>query len=341
MSSQPAHISVPRTGLAAFPALMYGLLLNAFGFTLYFFSVVLRAVTFFLDPHDHLLALIERTIWYSGMPVAAGLVLILFDLFVLLPRKRTRVDVRWNPLANTDLTVVLTAYNDEPSIAMAVEDFHRHPKVKRVVVVDNGSKDRTAAIARDCGAVVLQEQRQGYGNCVFRALTEGANYSDTELTLLCEGDMTFRAYDIDKLLSFLPHADIVNGTRIVEQLRELRTQVTTFIYYGNFFAGKLLEAKHIGAGTLTDVGTTYKLCRNEAIHRLLPLLNSEINLEFNAHFLDRALTHGFSVVECPVTFHARVGISKGGNVSNWRAITVGLRMIFGITLSWRPLLWLK
>lgn len=341
MSNQPAHANAPRTGLVMFPALMYGLLLNAVGFTLYFFSVVLRSVTFFLDPRNYLLALIERTIWYSGIPLAAGLILILFDLFVLLPRKRTRFDVRWDPLGNTDLTVVLTAYNDEPSIAMAVEDFRRHVKVKRVIVVDNNSKDRTAAVARDCGAIVVQEQRQGYGNCVFRALTEGANYSDTEITLLCEGDLTFRAYDIDKLLSFLPHADIVNGTRIVEQLRELRTQVTTFIYYGNFFVGKLLEAKHLGAGTLTDVGTTYKLCRNDAIRRLLPLLNREINLEFNAYFLDRALTHGFSVVECPVTFHARVGISKGGNLSNWRAFTVGLRMIFGITLSWRPLLWLK
>ena len=245
-----------------------------------------------------------------------------------------------DPPANTDLTVVLTAYNDEPSIGMAVEDFRRHPKVKRVIVVDNNSKDRTATVARDAGAIVVQEQRQGYGNCVFRALTEGANYPDTELTLLCEGDLTFRAYDIDKLLSFVPHADIVNGTRIVEQLRALRTQVTTFIYYGNFFAGSF-EAKHLGAGTLTDVGTTYKLCRNNVIRRLLPLLNREINLEFNAYFLDCALTHGFSVVECPVTFHARVGVSKGGNVSNWRALTVGLRMIFGITLSWRPLLWLK
>ena len=320
---------------------MVGLLLNAAGFTLYTFSVVFRAVTFLFDPYNHLLMFIERTIWYSGMPVAAGLILIFFDLFVLLPRKRTRVDVQWDPVANTELTVVLTAYNDEASIGMAVEDFRRHPKVKRVVVVDNGSKDHTAAVARDCGAVVVQEGRQGYGNCVFRALMEGANYSDTELTLLCEGDMTFRAYDIDKLLSFVPHADIVNGTRIVEQLRELRTQITVFIYYGNFFTGKLLEAKHLGAGTLTDVGTTYKLCRNEAIQRLLPLLNREINLEFNAHFLDIALAQGFSVVECPVTFHARVGVSKGGNISNWRAVRVGLRMIFGITLSWRPLLWLK
>ena len=163
--------------------------------------------------------------------------------------------------------------------------------------------------------------------------------SDTDLTLLCEGDMTFRAYDIDKFLAFVPHADIVNGTRIVEQLRELNTQLTTFMFYGNFFVGKLLEAKHVGKGTFTDVGTTYKLCRNSALRRLLPSLNREVNLEFNAYFLDRALAQGLSLVECPVTFHRRIGVSKGGNVNDFRALKVGLRMIFGIVISWRPLSW--
>jgi hypothetical protein len=145
--------------------------------------------------------------------------------------------------------------------------------------------------------------------------------------------MTFRAYDIEKFLAYIPHADLVNGTRIVEQLRVRNTQLTTFMYYGNFFTGKLLEAKHIGRGTFTDVGTTYKMCRNRALGRLLTLLDPGINLEFNAHFLDTALTNGFSIVECPITFHDRVGVSKGGNVSNRRALKVGLRMIAGIVFN--------
>jgi hypothetical protein len=169
-------------------------------------------------------------------------------------------------------------------------------------------------------------------------LTEASGFDDTDVSLLCEGDMTFRSYDIDKFLAYAPHADIVNGTRIVEQLRDLRTQLTTFMFYGNFFVGKLLEAKHIGQGTMTDVGTTYKLCRNSCLRALLPQLNRDVNLEFNAYFMDQALTHGFSLVECPMTFHARVGVSKGGNVNNARALKVGLRMLFGILFSWKPLM---
>ncbi|MBC7520157.1 MAG: glycosyltransferase family 2 protein, partial [Sandarakinorhabdus sp.] len=38
-----------------------------------------------------------------------------------------------------------------------------------------------------------------------------------------------------------------------------------FMYYGNLFVGKLLEAKHLGPGTITEVGTTYKRCRRSTL----------------------------------------------------------------------------
>jgi glycosyltransferase involved in cell wall biosynthesis len=244
-------------------------------------------------------------------------------------------EVLLDPPEIQNLTVVLTAYNDELSIPAAVRDFAAHPLVRRVIVLDNNSADRTAQVAREAGAEVIVEERPGYGRCVFRALSEGMKFEDTELTLLCEGDMTFRAYDIDKFMAYIPHAEIVNGTRIVEQLREKETQLTTFMYYGNFFAAKLLEAKHVGEGTFTDVGTTYKLCRNRVLKKLLPVLDPSVNLEFNAHFLDTALSHRIRMVECPVTFHQRVGRSKGGNTGNLRAFSVGMKMLTGIIISWK------
>jgi hypothetical protein len=64
-------------------------------------------------------------------------------------------------------------------------------------------------------------------------------------------------------------------------------------------------------------------------------LDPRINLEFNAHLMDTVLRRHMVLVECPVTFHARVGVSKGGNASGWRALCVGLRMIVGLTLGWR------
>ena len=239
-----------------------------------------------------------------------------------------------SPLKNRAITVALTAQNDEASIAAAVLDFQSHPDVRRVIVVSNNSTDKTVELAKNSGATTFNEEAPGYGHCVYRCLEEASKFEDTDLIVLCEGDRTFRSMDIDKLLAYAPHADIVNGTRTSETLREFVTQLTTFMLYGNIFVAKLLEAKHFGRCTMSDVGTTYKLCHRETLKKLLPLVNPEINLEFNAHFLDTALENDIVLVECPVTFHARVGQSKGGNVNNWRGLMVGIRMLKGITFGW-------
>ena len=315
------------------PLLLFGLLFALAGCLTYLAEGVFATVLLLLGHTVVLERTAPQILLIGGTAVLLGTVLALIDLFFLLPHKRQRRLVA-SDAPSPWLTVVLTAYNDELSVGESVRDFLAHPNVRRVIVVDNNSKDRTSEVAAQAGAVVVREEQQGYGKCVFRALQEGLAQNDTELTLLCEGDMTFRAGDIDKFMAYIPHAEIVNGTRIVEQLRALDTQLTTFMYYGNFAVGKLLEAKYLGQGTFTDVGTTYKLCRNSALKRLLPKLDSNVNLEFNAHFLDTALRHRISLVECPITFHKRVGVSKGGNVDNRKALGVGMRMIKGILFSW-------
>ncbi len=324
----------PYTPARRFRALLYGLFLIAIGFWVYILVIIVAGIGRFVFSAN-LGSWLRPAIWCSGVAVFAGIFLCAFELFVLLPHHSRRTHVPFDRPQNEHLTVVLTAYNDEASIRLAVADFKQHPKVRRVIVIDNNSTDHTSEEARQAGAEVITETRQGYGRAVFRGLSEALRFEDTELTLLCEGDMTFRAYDIDKFLAYVPHAEIVNGTRIVEQLRDSETQLTTFMYYGNFFVGKVLEAKHVGQGTFTDVGTTYKVCRNDVLRRLLPALDPSVNLEFNAHFLDVVLACGVRVVECPVTFHRRVGRSKGGNTNDWRALKVGLRMLAGLMLSWQ------
>ena len=308
------------------------------GLSLYFGAILLSIFRLMILQRHLLVGLIARLLWISGFPSTIGIILISVDLALLLPLKRRRHHLYATKVAEESLiSVALTAYNDELSISGAVRDFLSHPRVKRVIVVSNNSKDRTMELASEAGATAVNEDRQGYGYCVWRCLEEAAQWQDTDFVALCEGDMTFCAADLDKFLAYMPHAEIVNGTRIVEQLRDHNTQLSTFMYYGNFFAGKLLEVKHLGKGTFTDVGTTYKMMPRQVVTALLPILNPAINLEFNAHFLDVALEHGFSIVECPVTFHPRIGVSKGGNINNFRALKVGSRMIWGLTFGWNHL----
>lgn len=314
---------------------LYGFLLVSIALTAYVFGVALGPVRWLLLNPPLLRQINEAIVWYSGIPLVAGSLLIGWDLFGHVRRLRNFKSIRHDPPKNLRLTVVLTAYNDERSIGGAVKDFSAHPQVARVIVISNNSQDRTMELAAQAGALVHNETRQGYGACVHRALREALRFADTELTLLCEGDLTFRAADIEKFLAYIPHADVVNGSRIVEQLQDRNTQLSLFMHYGNLFAGKVLELKHLGMVSLTDVGTTYKLCRNAPLRGLMEKLNPQINLEFNAYFLDSALKSGLRILECPITFYPRVGTSKGGNVNNRIATRLGLRMLFGIFVDWK------
>lgn len=340
-TQEPSHTvvattteSVGEARTSNIPLFLFGILCILLGLTIYSFSIVFAIIRVAFHV-GQLGTWNQIVVWCSYIPSSVGVLLAAADLALLLPRKR-RLSRQHplEPVNDRQVVVALTAYNDQASIAAAVEDFLNNPFVQRVIVVDNNSTDRTAELARKAGAYVVTETLPGYGRCVYRGLQEALAEPSVDLVVLCEGDMTFRANDLDKLLAFIDHADVVNGTRIVEQLREYSTQLSTFMYYGNFFVGKLLEAKHLGRGTFTDVGTTYKVLRRASLARLLPTLNPAINLEFNAHFLDTALSSGERVVECPITFHRRVGVSKGGNASNFRALKVGVRMISGLCFGW-------
>ena len=323
------------SGILAQPWLLYGTYLFCFGTAMYIVGALLVFPRYLLGLREFLTPVAEWLVWYSGLPIVFGLALALIDLLFLFELKRLFRPYRDAPVGNARITVALTAYNDQESIGDAVRDFLSHQRVARVIVVSNNSVDQTFETAEAAGALTFNEENPGYGYCVHRCYVEAIQHTDTDFIVLCEGDRTFRSADIDKLIAYAPHADIVNGTRTVEALRDRRTQLTTFMFYGNLFVAKLLEAKHLGQSTITDVGSTYKLCRRDAVVALLPELNAAINLEFNAHFLDAALAHGLVLVECPITFHPRVGVSKGGNTDNFRALQVGLAMIRGLTFGWK------
>lgn len=308
------------------PIGMYGAILVGLGLAAYLTVVVSALPWRFLGWDQRLL---RDVAWWSGVPTLTGVCALIIDAVTLAPKRKGGAVIRTDPVSRQSITVVLTALNDEDSIGDAVEDFANHPLVERVLVVDNDSDDETAARARRAGGLVHVEHRRGYGHCVFRALDEAAKFDDTEIVALCEGDRTFRAADLDKLLPYVAHGDVTNGTRIIEQLRNPGTQLTTFMYWANFVGAKLLEVKHLGRGTITDLGTTYKLCRTSFLKEHLREFDPSINLEFNAHFLDTVMRSG-KLVEAPVTFYPRVGRSKGGNASNRRAVWVGARMVIGM-----------
>jgi glycosyltransferase involved in cell wall biosynthesis len=317
---------------------MWGVVITVLGLFTYLLGVFLASMNKVLIHSDYIFSLTHNIVWYSGIPIIFGFTLIAYDLFFIVKNKRDNKNLRKDKIKNKSILVVLTAYNDELSIAKSVKDFQSHKNVKEVIVVSNNSSDNTMKFAEEAGATVYNEISQGYGSCVYRCYIEALKRKNQyDLLVLCEGDMTFRSYDIDKLLAYIPHADVVNGTRIVESLQEKNTQLSMFMHYGNFFVAKLLELKYLGNITLSDVGTTYKIIRMSTLENILPKLDKRINLTFNPYFLEKVIKYNYDVVECPITFYPRVGISKGGNINNLIAFKLGMQMIIGILFTWENL----
>jgi len=234
-----------------------------------------------------------------------------------------RRDLKYDPLIDSKISVVMTAYDDEISVAEAVMDFKNQRCVKEVVVVDNNSVDDTATRAREAGARVVAEKKQGYGFACMRALRE-AKY---DLIVLVESDMTYVGYDVKKLIAYLENADMVLGTRTTLELLDQDTQLNWFLNWGNFFIAKLLQLKYWGRIRLTDVGCTYRAIRRDALNKIINQLN-EGGMIFSPEMIMVALKNNLKVIEVPVSFRRRWGQSKGAGRSDWAAFKIGLKMIW-------------
>jgi len=107
------------------------------------------------------------------------------------------------------VSVVIPAYNEEPRIARTVEAAQAH--ADQVVVVDDGSTDGTADVARRAGAMVVSQANAGYIAAIKRGFREASG--DVVVTLDADGE--HRAEDIPRLLGPIreDRADLVLGQR--------------------------------------------------------------------------------------------------------------------------------
>lgn len=110
------------------------------------------------------------------------------------------------------IAVLVPCYNEEAAVATVVADFRKALPGVEIYVYDNNSRDNTAAVAREAGAIVRSERRQGKGHVVRRMFAD----VEADIYVLVDGDATYDAPSaprmIDKLLD--EHLDMVVGLRI-------------------------------------------------------------------------------------------------------------------------------
>jgi glycosyltransferase involved in cell wall biosynthesis len=228
--------------------------------------------------------------------------------------------------------VVLTAFNDEEAIPSAVTEFLSQKNVVKVIVVDNNSGDRTRLFAEDMGAEVVGERNQGYGFACIRGLKEALTCEDADVIVLAEGDMSFRGNDIWKLLPFVDDVDLVVGSRTHMALND--SQMDWFYLWGNLLMAKILQfrfvnARFLGRTRFSDVGCTMRAIRKSSLQRIIKDLSIGGH-HFAPHMTMVALRNGLKVVEVPVYYRRRIGVSKGAGGNRVLAIKTGLKMLWRI-----------
>ncbi len=229
------------------------------------------------------------------------------------------------------LSVVIPAYNEERGIAaiarrvLDVRDPLLQAGVDRleVVVVDDGSKDRTAEAASGVPGVRLIRHalNRGYG----AALKTGFSQASGDLIGFLDADGTYPPESFPAMCTLaLNGADLVIGSRMAGA--ESRMPVTRRI--GNLFFAGLLSL--LGRQRVSDSASGMRVFKRSILERLYPLPDG---LNLTPVMSVRALHEGVTMAEVPIRYEERVGRSK---LSIVRDGSTFLQSMIWTTLTYNP-----
>jgi len=282
--------------------------------------------------------------------------ILLFDLLwfitafsFAIKRKNFRTDSKRDYLYvdridNPIISVVIPTYNEESAISSVVSGFLNQKNVKDVIVVDNNSSDKTVEIAKKLGAkVITKNKNMGFAHSCVIGLKESLSL-DGNIVLIVEGDGTYIAEDLNKMIPYIDNCDMVIGTRALQILSERGTQLSMTHIWGNYILAKLIQIKffsllHMGSVSLTDVGCLYRIIRKDSLKKIIEMFTDTTtqkikpNFEFTLFMTIEALAHNLRIIEVPVSFKKRVGISKIGSEKKFKAIKIGFIFLWYIIRS--------
>lgn len=197
--------------------------------------------------------------------------------------------------------VVIPALDEERALPAVLAEIPRD-LVRRVVVCDNGSRDRTAEVAREGGAEVVHEPRRGYGSACLRALAR-LREDPPDVVVFLDGDRSDRPAEMSLLLDAIAQgADLVVGSRVLGE-RE-RGSLTPQQIAGNAVACVALRVLY--GARYTDLGP-FRAIRWEALERLEM---GDPDYGWTVEMQIKAARRGLRHAEVPVSYRRRIGVSK-------------------------------
>jgi hypothetical protein len=279
---------------------------------------------------SHLTAMVIAAPWTYGYKTILPFHLMLAaGAAFLLPRygeavAREVVLPRVLPPGRKTVSVVLPTYNEKDSIRQVILDFFATGVVDEVIVVNNNAAPGTSEEVAGTGAREVAEPRQGYGRAIRRGMDEATG----DYIVICEPDGTFLSRDVLKLLAYAEDFDVVYGSRTSQELVWRGANMGTFLRWGNWAVAKYMEFL-FNATSLTDVGCTMRLIRRDVAEALRDQFQID-GSQFGPEMMALTLRHHYRVVQVPVNYLERVGVSAVTGDPE-KAFLLGLQMIWLIT----------
>lgn len=215
------------------------------------------------------------------------------------------------------IAVLIPCYNESKTIAKVVKDYKEALPEADIYVYDNNSVDETDKIAKEAGAIVRYERRQGKGN-VIRSMF---HQIDADCYLMIDGDDTYPAENArqmcDEVLS--GGADMVIGDRLSSTY--FKENKRPFHNIGNVTVRYLINK--LFHSNVRDIMTGYRAFSRDFV-KMFPVLSKgfEIETEMTIHALDKNML----LKEIPVTYRDR----PAGSVSKLNTYSDGMKVIFTI-----------
>jgi glycosyltransferase involved in cell wall biosynthesis len=196
------------------------------------------------------------------------------------------------------IVAVMPAYNAESTLANTLADIPVG-SIDEVILVDDGSKDRTVQVAREMGLTVIEHpQNRGYGGnqktCYRHALDRGA-----DIIVMIHPDYQYDSRVIPHAVSFieLGICDVVLGSRIRSRDEALAGGMPVYKYISNRF---LTAVENLALGqNLGDFHSGFRVYRRAVLERI-PFEHNSDDFVFDTQFLVQAVRCGFRLGDVPV-----------------------------------------
>ena len=224
------------------------------------------------------------------------------------------------------IAVLVPCFNEEAAVATVVADFRKALPTATIFVYDNNSSDRTVIVAREAGAEVRNERRQGKGHVVRRMFAD----VDADIYVLVDGDATYDAASAPRMIERLvsDHLDMVVGFRVDQVRAAYRPGHRT----GNWMLTSFLSS--VFGQAFKDILSGYRVFSRRFV-KSFPVLSDgfEIETELTVHALELALP--VAEIETPYFARPEGSFSK---LNTWRDGFRILMTIVSLVREERPLI---